>query len=351
MQGAPPIVLIVDDERQQRILLPSVLEDCTTHVAQSGDEALALAGRIPFDVAIVDHRMPGITGVETLARLRNLQPECVRFLMTAYVDAVVLQDAINLSGVYRFIPKPCDPHTLRLDVKRALEHRDAMREVENTERARAVASLASDVAHDLANYLVPVTAAGWSLREGAPPREIAQQIEVASVAIDGLLEELRAVARGRIPHYTLLPGSVLGVVSEALDLCRSSYGNRTVRVEIAPDTPTVRMANARMVRALTNLIRNAIDATHDSGHISVTAGLRGPEVYISISDNGEGIEAPELSRIFERGLSGRGTAGLGLSIVQGVVTGHNGRIEVDSQPGHGTTFRVLLPRHLTEAIA
>lgn len=345
MPDAQPTILVVDDERQQRVLLPAILDGCTTHVAQSGEEALSLASRVGFDVAIVDHRMPGLTGVETLARLRNLQPECVRFLMTAYVDAVVLADAINLSGVYRFVPKPCDPHALRLDVRRALEHRDAMREVENTERARAVAALASDVAHDLANYLVPVHAAGWSLREGAQPREIAQQIEVASVAIDGLLEELRAVARGRIPQYALLPGSVVGIVGEAVDLCRPSFGGRHIAVSVDPGTPMVPMANARMVRALTNLLRNAIDATLDTGRIEVFAGYDADWVILRVTDDGEGIAANELVRVFERGHTKKGSAGLGLSIVRGVVDGHGGRVEVESQPGRGTTFRVLLPRN------
>jgi signal transduction histidine kinase len=345
VQGSPPTILVVDDERQQRVLLPAILDGCTTHVAQSGEEALALASRVQFDVALVDHRMPGLTGVDTLARLRNLQPECVRFLMTAYVDAVVLADAINLSGVYRFVPKPCDPHALRLDVRRALEHRDALREVENTARARAVAALASDVAHDLANYLVPVHAAGWSLRDGAAPRDVAQQIEMASFAIDGLLVELRAVARGRIPEYTLLPGSVVGVVGEAIDLCRSSFGNRTVHVSVDPGTPTVPMANARMVRALTNLVRNAIEATLDSGRVEVVAGAHGDHVCIRVTDDGEGIAAADIEHVFTRGHTHKGTAGLGLSIVRGVVDGHNGTIEVDSELGRGTTFRILLPRH------
>jgi len=100
---------------------------------------------------------------------------------------------------------------------------------------------------------------------------------------------------------------------------------------------------------LTNLISNAIKFTPEHGRISVTAQLQDEELVVQIADTGMGIPQEELSKIFDRfyriqrpGRQIQGT-GLGLAIVKKIVAMHGGRINVESEPGQGTTFTVFLP--------
>jgi two-component system NtrC family sensor kinase len=97
-----------------------------------------------------------------------------------------------------------------------------------------------------------------------------------------------------------------------------------------------------------NLIFNAMESMPQGGDISITGGriLEGQKVWLSISDTGAGINAEDLPRIFEPFYSTKGDGkgvGLGLSMVYGIIREHNGTIEVHSEPGQGTTFKLVLP--------
>jgi len=94
---------------------------------------------------------------------------------------------------------------------------------------------------------------------------------------------------------------------------------------------------------------NALDAMESGGRLTLRTGrsrLRNDELYVEVADTGVGIPRVQLSQVFEPFFTtkppGRGT-GLGLSISYGIVREHGGRIEVESQPGEGSTFRVVLP--------
>jgi signal transduction histidine kinase len=103
---------------------------------------------------------------------------------------------------------------------------------------------------------------------------------------------------------------------------------------------------------LLNLLINAVQAVESAnrgqaGRIRIGAVQKGDNVIFEVGDNGTGIDPADLPRIFDpfftRKPIGEGT-GLGLAISHGIVSGHGGRIDVDSRPGEGTTFRVVLPR-------
>ena len=103
----------------------------------------------------------------------------------------------------------------------------------------------------------------------------------------------------------------------------------------------------RLRQALDNLIANAVGHSPAGGTVTVTARLVGGSVVIAVADEGEGIASDDLGRVFEPGVrltAARPGSGLGLAVVHTIAHAHGGEVEVESSPGQGATFRLVLPR-------
>jgi two-component system phosphate regulon sensor histidine kinase PhoR len=124
----------------------------------------------------------------------------------------------------------------------------------------------------------------------------------------------------------------------------------SVDVTIAPELPLVWADETRLHEILYNLLDNALKYSHPGGRIRLQAQQRGDQIVLSVSDTGVGISEADLPRIFERFYRTDkarsrelGGTGLGLSIVKHIAQMHGGSVEAESEPGRGTTIRVLLP--------
>ncbi|HUZ36826.1 MAG TPA: GAF domain-containing sensor histidine kinase [Streptosporangiaceae bacterium] len=137
----------------------------------------------------------------------------------------------------------------------------------------------------------------------------------------------------------------------AVDTARSSAEAKHIKMTCASGhVPAVPGDAGRLAQLLDNLISNALKFTHEDGQVSVTVGVEGRSVVLTVSDTGIGMSADEQEHIFERFFRAEFATdraiqglGLGLTIVKAIVDAHNGGISVHSEPGRGTTFRVLLP--------
>ena len=115
-------VLYVDDEPENlRIFELTFRRDFSIVTAASGEDGLRTLYRQPIALVLSDHRMPGMTGVDFLTRVRELDPKTIRVLVTAYGDAETLGVAINDGSIYRYVPKPWEADELRLTLKRSIE--------------------------------------------------------------------------------------------------------------------------------------------------------------------------------------------------------------------------------------
>lgn len=209
------------------------------------------------------------------------------------------------------------------------------------------------VVHDLRNPLGTVLLHAGALRErgGEAERRRAEAIEGAARRMRRLVDDLLDVSRMEEGRLSLrlarvAPRPLLEEVG-ASQAGLAAAASLDLRVEAPPDLPDVRADRDRLLQVFENLVGNAIKFTPPGGRITLGAAPGAGEVRLHVSDTGGGIAADDLPHVFDRfwqaRRADRGGAGLGLAIVRGIVEAHGGRIEVESAPGHGSTFSFTVP--------
>jgi signal transduction histidine kinase len=162
--------------------------------------------------------------------------------------------------------------------------------------------------------------------------------------LDYIVTQFLQAIRPSPPQLT--PGSVNDVARETLELLRPELENRglNVKEKLARRVPLTPLDAGQMKQVLMNLIKNAMQAMTRDGTLTVQTGHTPDAVWVSIADTGGGIPRDQISHIFEPFYTTKkkGT-GLGLMIVQRIVRQHGGHIDVESDVGQGTIFRISLP--------
>jgi PAS domain S-box-containing protein len=231
------------------------------------------------------------------------------------------------------------------DLKRARE------EALTREKLESLAVLTRGIAHDfnnlMGNILAEAEVAETHLTEGASPQDEIQQIKTAAMRASEVVGELMIYSGEEKTSFELVNLSTL--VEEMLELLRISISKHVVmHVDLDRHLPPVN-GNATQIRQIVmNLIINASQAIgEEAGEIVVRTSpdSSGERVRLEVSDTGCGISDVEKEKIFDAFFTSKpGGHGLGLAVVQGIVTSHGGTINVDSTPGKGSTFEVILPR-------
>lgn len=209
------------------------------------------------------------------------------------------------------------------------------------ERLAAFRESARQVAHELKNPLTPIRFAIASLRRSA----IAEQRDAVEV-LDTESARLEAMAKsfaqfGRLPEG---PTATVDLAELARETARTSMpAEMTVRIEGGRGVLVLGQHDA-LQRALSNVLLNAADATAGRGTVLVRALVEGHEAVLAVKDDGVGIPAEQLPRIWDPYVTQKtGGTGLGLAIVKQTVVAHGGRVEAVSAPGEGTEIRLRFP--------
>ena len=227
-----------------------------------------------------------------------------------------------------------------------------------SEKLAAIGQLAAGIMHEINNPLATISACVAalenSLSDGPPAVRagaqeyleiIDKEVHRCTNVVDGLLDFSRP--KGKAKRQV----RIAALLEDTLFLLKHHKGFRKldVRLDVDPTLPDVYANAEQLIQAFMAIMLNAVDAMENGGELllkNVRNSHRADEIVVEFQDSGVGIPRSELVKIFEPFYTtkpqGRGT-GLGLSICYGIVEQHGGRIEAESQPGRGSTFRVFLP--------
>jgi two-component system phosphate regulon sensor histidine kinase PhoR len=215
--------------------------------------------------------------------------------------------------------------------------------------------LISELMHEVKTPLMAITTAGELLARHADPAErtLLELIQKETIRLSKLTKDFLELSRlesGRV-RLNLETVDLARLVADVVNLegARAAKKQVTLRTEIPADLPRVQIDLGRIQQVLINLVSNAIKYNRERGWVAIAVEIGEKEALIQVSDSGWGIEPDNLPYLFDRfyrvpdqeGYS-EGT-GLGLAITKKIVEAHNGRIEVTSEPGHGSAFSCFIP--------
>jgi signal transduction histidine kinase/ActR/RegA family two-component response regulator len=224
------------------------------------------------------------------------------------------------------------------------------------EKMRALAELASGVAHDVRNALSSVTMATDLLLEDVVDEEWRKHLVIIQQGIQdaiNIVNRLRLFGKQTREQEVLMPVHLNELVTSTITFTRAKWFYEPMRrgieikveTQLEPDLPPVMGNPTELRQVLVNLIFNAVEAMPKGGTLTIRTWREGDKACIAVQDTGIGMSNEVKKRIFDPFFTTKGEqgTGLGLSICYGIVTRHGGTIEVDSEVGKGTTFTIRLP--------
>ena len=397
-------IVVVDDDRFNLDLLEAVLEPLGEMVARFEDplEALgAIEGLRPV-LVITDHLMPGIQGVELVARLRATPGVAdTPVLMLTGADELAVRVAAFDVGVTDFATRPIDPTELlararalsrlgaaQAEMKRQAtllagevreatatlavsqrEHERLNQQLRAAEHFEGIASLASGMAHDINNLLTVISGGAESIASLFPDDDaVAEETHAILEAVDrgaSLTRQVLAYSRRQALRPSVFDAA-REIERNRLMLIHAAGSATTLTLDLTQDAAPVWADQTQFLTALINLIANARDASGRDPRISVhvatvprppdhnSAAGPAPRVLVEVADNGSGMTSEVASRAFDPFFTtkprGEGT-GLGLSMVHGFVHQSGGTLRLLTKRGIGTRVRLFFPLATSIAVA
>jgi len=248
-------------------------------------------------------------------------------------------------------------HFEELAADRGIKLEQSEEKLRQSERLASIGTLAAGIAHQINNPIGSIRAAAeFGLLAARSPQAGENQLEILVESLETAVEQsqrageiVRGIlqfARGRtLPRH---PGDVVAVVQSAIEQCADYAESRGAVVVLGGDRAPawVSMSRMELEQVFVNLLRNAIESGDDKVQVHVRIASDADSVRVEVQDDGRGIAPDSLPYVFDPFHTTRldqGGTGLGLSIAHGIVDAHGGKIEAESEPGHGLRMTVDLP--------
>ena len=365
-------VLAVDDEPGMRTGIDRTLRRFTVtlpdlegevafalEAVDSGETALARIEASPPDILLLDHKLPGMSGLDVLHELAESKRDILTIMITAYasLDTAI---AATKRGAYDFLAKPFTPEELKAAVRKAAKHlllqRQARRLAEEKRQVRF--QFISVLGHELKAPLAAVEGYLNILKDksaGDNPAVYQQAMDRSLIRLQGMrklildLLDLTRIESGNRKRE-LADLDVCEVAKNAIETLIPDATAKKITIELTTPGPVpMRADRGDLEMIFNNLVSNAVKYNRQGGQVRVSVeGLAGT-VRIAVTDTGIGMSPQETAQLFRefsriknpqtRNILG---SGLGLSILKKVAALYGGDVQVQSEAGVGSTFTVAL---------
>ena len=371
-----PQILVIDDEMGPRESLRMLLKpNYQVHTADCVEAGLKLLKEKQPDTFVMDIRMPGMTGIEGLRKIREIDPHLSVIMLTGFGALETAKEALRL-GANDYISKPFDAREMRDVISRNVErtrlqrtsesaaveikelNNRLLKELAQKERLASLGQASAEFVHDFGNPLTIVWGYVQMLAKKLDESEKGTAEKSSSVKELNIIEQNVRLCRELLtmwqsygsveasPHKSISVSAILREVIKGVGAMAVQSGVE-FKSEICEDACTLVGDATQIQRAIQNVIINAIQAAAEKkGKVSVNCEQKDFYVDICVADNGPGILPAQMSKIFDPYFTtkqGKSGTGLGLYITKKVVEDHSGSIKVDSTPQVGSTFTIRLP--------
>lgn len=380
------LIVYVDDERPNRIVFEqSFGARFNVRALSSAAAALELLRNEPAAVLITDQRMPDMSGHELLVKVKQLYPELIRVVITAYSDLDPILAAVNEGLVARYIIKPWDRAEVEQILLWSLEAFTLGRQesalqlrLMQTERLVTLGSMAAAVLHDLHQPLTNLTINVERLADHCKSMDRIKAILDESplskkdrAFVQEFMAEVPELSRDLLTSCKVMTNMTVGlkqflkaeptpeatgvepvpIIHYAIGVCRETAVRARGRINYeGPATlPKLRIGSTELTQVLINVVANAAEAllarNKSGGRVAIAASDLGASVQLTVDDNGKGMSPDVLRKVGTPFFSTRpeGT-GLGVTQCRRLVEGAGGTFRIDSVEGQGTTVTFTLPK-------
>jgi len=355
-------ILVIDDEEVVLDSCTQVLSGpaCKVLTAGNGEQGLRIVEEAEPDLVFLDLKMPGLSGMEVLERIRAKYPLMVVIVITGYATVGSAVEAMK-KGAFDFLPKPFSPEELRLITRRGLEHRDLLVQTSALRREKELLreNFAAIVSHELKAPLAAIQQNLFALFTELEDKLTDSQKELCArlkSRLDDVLKlvnswlRILSVDLNKLKE-TFKPVSVGTIISRAVETVQphATRKNVVIQTQLPSELPRVMGDEGSLTEVLVNIINNAVKYSYPNSTVVVRAAAGANEISIAVTDTGVGIAKEDLPFIFQdfgrgkRQPEGATGYGIGLTISRRIIEVHGGSITVESEPGKGSTFTIHLP--------
>jgi signal transduction histidine kinase len=397
-----PTLLVVDDEEGPRQAIRMVFkEEYQVLMAGNGPEAVALARSHPIDAAVLDIRMSGMSGIDVLNALKEIDPATEVVMLTAYETLETARQALRL-GACDYLNKPFDISTLRQAVRTAMERRslslqiqlnnrrlrELQEEIQNQkvreELARTRGEIYASIIHDINGPLTVIS--GFieviNQRIGNATRLEGEKLEIIKDRLGRITRQVTSCIQISNRYLSFLRGcsgdstpvGVNQILNDLGELLRthSNAAKNTLIIRPLAEDMEAQINGTDLIQILLNLAINGLQACPEAHQVEISGRqlfapldqaqfVDGPQdrfinregfhnasplLVLCVEDNGPGIPPEAVAKMFVPYFTtkpvGQGT-GLGLSIVKRLVEQAGGAVHLHTQQGRGTRFTIYLP--------